>query len=183
MRPRRRDSQRAGSVGQVERSTRYRNLANPFAPVAGPPSVSDLQRGKRTGTLEDFRDFVRLSQAFDVIHVLGQVVEPQDASVTERHLETTLAQLTLGDKVPHFYCRGDAQLADCFAMLRIGQGIDEATFRAAAHCYSICNTNSPLQLDVPMTDGIIEFAANGQLMIVTPFTLAGAMAPITIAGP
>ena len=272
MRPRRRDSQRTGSVGQVERSTRYRNLANPFAPVrifsddqvenmhlaalgilerqgmrvlsprgravlagagasvdeasqmvrldpglvtaalasvpaeanliarnparscrvggphvvfapvAGPPSVSDLQRGKRTGTLEDFRDFVRLSQAFDVIHVLGQVVEPQDASVTERHLETTLAQLTLGDKVPHFYCRGDAQLADCFAMLRIAQGIDEATFRGAAHCYSICNTNSPLQLDVPMTDGIIEFAANGQLMIVTPFTLAGAMAPITIAG-
>src|SRR5256886_12030784 len=133
-----------------------------FAPVAGPPSVSDLQRGKRTGTLEDFRDFVRLSQAFDVIHVLGQVVEPQDASVTERHLETTLAQLTLGDKVPHFYCRGDAQLADCFAMLRIAQGIDEATFRGAAHCNSICNTNSPLQLDVPMTDGIIEFAANGQ---------------------
>src|SRR5437868_1332732 len=272
MRPRRRDSQRTGSVGQVERSTRYRNLANPFAPVrifsddqvenmhlaalgilerqgmrvlsprgravlagagasvdeasqmvrldpglvtaalasvpaeanliarnpvrscrvggphvvfapvAGPPSVSDLQRGKRTGTLEDFRDFVRLSQAFDVIHVLGQVVEPQDSSVTERHLETTLAQLTLGDKVPHFYCRGDAQLADCFAMLRIAQGIDEATFRGEAHCYSICNTNSPLQLDVPMTDGIIEFAANGQLMIVTPFTLAGAMAPITIAG-
>src|SRR5437879_2391469 len=272
MRPRRRDSQRAGTVGQVQRSMRYRNLVNPFepvrifsddqvenvhlaalgilerqgmrvlsprgravlaaagadvdeasqmvrldpglvtralatvpaevgliarnparscrvggphvvfAPVAGPPSVSDLQRGKRTGTLEDFRDFVRLSQAFDVIHVLGQVVEPQDASVTERHLETTLAPLTLGDKVPHFYCRGDAQLADCFAMLRIAHGIDEATFRGAAHCYSICNTTSPLQLDGPMTDGIIEFAANGQLMIVTPFTLAGAMAPITIAG-
>src|ERR1700730_1574940 len=153
-----------------------------FAPVAGPPSVSDLQRGKRTGTIEDFRDFVRLSQAFDVIHVLGQMVEPQDTSVTERHLETTLVQLTLGDKAPYFYCRGEAQLADCFAMLRIAQGIDEATFRSEPHCYSICNTNSPLQLDVPMTDGIIEFAANGQLMIVTPFTLAGAMAPITISG-
>src|SRR5260370_38856449 len=110
------------------------------------------------------------------------MVEPQDTSVTERHLETTLAQLTLGDKVPYFYCRGEAQLADCFAMLRIAQGIDDATFRSDAHCYSICNTNSPLQLDVPMTDGIIEFAANGQLMIVTPFTLAGAMAPITISG-
>src|SRR5207237_446862 len=61
-------------------------------------------------------------------------------------------------------------------------GIDEATFRSAPRCYSICNTNSPLQLDVPMTDGIIDFAANGQLMIVTPFTLAGAMAPITISG-
>ena len=49
-------------------------------------------------------------------------------------------------------------------------------------CYTICNTNSPLQLDIPMTDGIVEFAEHGQLVIVTPFTLAGAMAPITIAG-
>jgi trimethylamine--corrinoid protein Co-methyltransferase len=272
MRPRRRDSQKTGTVERVERSSRYRNLVNPFeparifsddqvesihlaalgilerqgmrvlsprgrtalasagarveestqmvhldpelvaralasvpaevemiarnparscriggrhvvfAPVAGPPSVSDLQRGKRTGSIEDFRDFVRLAQAFDVIHVLGQMVEPQDVAMSERHLETTLAQLTLGDKAPYFYCRGDAQLADCFAMARIAHGIDEATFRSRPVCYTICNTNSPLQLDVPMTDGIIEFAANGQLVIVTPFTLAGAMAPITIAG-
>ncbi|MFZ1099834.1 MAG: trimethylamine methyltransferase family protein [Steroidobacteraceae bacterium] len=153
-----------------------------FAPVAGPPSVSDLQRGKRTGSIADFRDLVKLSQAFDVIHVLGQMTEPQDVPVEMRHLETSLAQLTLGDKAPYFYCRGDGQLADCFAMLRIAHGIDEATFRAEPRCYSICNTNSPLQLDLPMTDGIMEFARHGQLMIVTPFTLAGAMAPITIPG-
>jgi len=153
-----------------------------FAPVAGPPSVSDLERGKRTGSIADFRDFVRLSQAFDVIHVLGQMTEPQDVAVNERHLDTTLAQLTLGDKPPYFYCRGDGQLGDCFAMLRLAHGIDEDTFRAEPRCYSICNTNSPLQLDVPMTEGIMTFAAHGQLMIVTPFTLAGAMAPITIPG-
>jgi len=64
----------------------------------------------------------------------------------------------------------------------IAQGIDEATFRAEPRCYSICNTNPPLQLDLPMTDGIMEFARHGQLMIITPFTLAGAMAPITIPG-
>jgi trimethylamine--corrinoid protein Co-methyltransferase len=153
-----------------------------FAPVAGPPSVSDLERGKRTGSIADFRDFVRLSQAFDVVHVLAQTTEPQDVPVNERHLETALAQLTLANKAPNFYSRGDAQLADCFAMLRIAHGIDEATFRAAPRCFSVCNTNSPLQLDVPMTDGIIDFALNGQLMIVTPFTLAGAMAPVTIPG-
>lgn len=153
-----------------------------FAPVAGPPSVSDLQRGKLTGSIEHFRDFVRLSQAFDVIHVLGQMVEPQDVPMAERHLETSLAQLTLGDKAPYFYCRGAAQLADCFAMARIAHGIDEVAFRSRPVCYTICNTNSPLQLDVPMTDGIVDFATNGQLVIVTPFTLAGAMAPITLAG-
>ena len=153
-----------------------------FAPVAGPPSVSDLGRGKRTGTIADFADFVRLSQAFDVVHVLGQMTEPQDVDVAERHLDTTLTQLTLGDKAPYFYCRGAAQLADNFEMLRIAQRIDAETFRREPRCYSICNTNSPLQLDVPMTEGIIFFAQHAQLMIVTPFTLAGAMAPVTIPG-
>jgi trimethylamine--corrinoid protein Co-methyltransferase len=67
-------------------------------------------------------------------------------------------------------------------MARIAHGMDEAQFPGQALCYTICNTNSPLQLDVPMTDGILEFARNGQLVIVTPFTLAGAMAPITVTG-
>jgi trimethylamine---corrinoid protein Co-methyltransferase len=153
-----------------------------FAPVAGPPSVSDLERGKRTGAIADFRDFVRLSQAFDVLHVVAQLNEPQDVPVAERHLATSHALLTLSDKPPNFYSRGDAQLADCFAMLQLAHGIDAATFQSAPRCWSVCNTNSPLQLDVPMTDGIIYFARHGQLMIVTPFTLAGAMAPVTIPG-
>jgi trimethylamine---corrinoid protein Co-methyltransferase len=165
-----------------ERSCRVGGRHVIFAPVAGPPSVSDLGRGKRSGTIADYRDLVRLSQAFDVIHVLGQMTEPGDVPVHERHLDTSLAQLTLGDKPPYFYCRGAGQLADCFEMLRIAHGIDAEAFRREPRCYSICNTNSPLQLDLPMTDGIIEFALNGQLMIVTPFTLAGAMAPITIPG-
>ena len=165
-----------------ERSCRVGGQHVVFAGVAGPPSVNDLERGKRTGSLEDFRDFIRLAQSFDAIHVLSMMNEPQDVPVAERHLDTTLAQLTLADKPLALYCRGDPQLADCFAMLRIAHGVDDATFRSEARCYSICNTNSPLQLDLPMTDGIIEFARQGQLMIVTPFTLAGAMAPVTIPG-
>src|ERR1700742_1826213 len=153
-----------------------------FAPVAGPPAVLESDGKKHSGSMADFHDFVKLSQAYDVIHVLGQMVEPVDSPIHVRHLETTLAQLTLGDKVPYFYCRGDGQLEDSFAMLRIAHGIDEAAFEREAHCYTICNTNSPLQLDLPMTDGILKFASRGQLVIITPFTLAGAMAPITIAG-
>jgi trimethylamine--corrinoid protein Co-methyltransferase len=164
------------------RSTRVGGKHVIFAPVAGPPSVTDEKRGRRSGTVADYRELVMLSQAFDVIHVLGQMTEPQDAAVHVRHLATSLAQLTLGDKPPYFYCRGDEQLADCFAMLRIAHGIDESTFVAEPRCYSIVNTNSPLQLDRPMTDGILEFARNGQLVIITPFTLAGAMAPVTMVG-
>lgn len=165
-----------------ERSCRVGGRHVVFAPVAGPPSVHDMQRGKRTGGIEEYRDFVKLSQTYDVIHTLGQMVEPTDVPIALRHLDTSFAQLTLGNKVPYFYCRGDGQLADNFEMLRIAHGIDEETFRREPRCYSICNTNSPLQLDLPMTDGILSFAAAGQLVIITPFTLAGAMAPISIAG-
>ena len=138
--------------------------------------------GKRSGTLSAFADFIRLEQAFDVIHVLGQSVEPLDTPLSERHLETTHAQLTLSDKTPFVYCRGSDQIADCFEMIRIAHGVDAESFASQPRCYTVCNTNSPLQLDVPMADGILDFAEAGQLVIVTPFTLAGAMAPVTLAG-
>jgi trimethylamine--corrinoid protein Co-methyltransferase len=67
-------------------------------------------------------------------------------------------------------------------MLRIARGVDEETFRDNVYAYTIINTNSPRTLDVPMAQGLIDFARAGQLSIVTPFTLMGAMAPITVAG-
>jgi trimethylamine---corrinoid protein Co-methyltransferase len=165
-----------------ERSVRIGERHVAISPVAGPPNVLDAERGKRPGTLADYRDFVRLAQAFDVVHLIGQSTEALDVAPAERHLQHTLAQLTLGDKAPYVYCRGDGQIDDCFAMLRIAHGIDEETFATRPVCYTIINTNSPLQLDVPMTEGILNFARNGQVLIITPFTLAGAMAPVTIAG-
>ena len=125
---------------------------------------------------------MRLAQSFDVIHLLNQCVEPLDLPVASRHLEVTLSQLLLTDKVPFAYARGRGQVADCFAMFRIARGWDEAKFAATPCTYTVVNTNSPLQLDIPMALGIIDFARAGQLCIVTPFTLAGAMAPITILG-
>jgi trimethylamine--corrinoid protein Co-methyltransferase len=153
-----------------------------ISPVAGPPNILDAERGRRSGNLSDYRDFVRLAQAFDVIHLIGQSTEAMDVAPAERHLQHTLAQLTLGDKAPYVYSRGDAQIDDCFAMLRIAHGMDERAFQAQPFCYTVINTNSPLQLDIPMTEGILNFARNGQVVIITPFTLAGAMAPVTIAG-
>jgi len=153
-----------------------------IAPVGGPPNVSDLERGRRPGSLSALEDFFRMSQAFDVIHLLSPCVEPQDVPPHERHLDTTFAQLTLSDKLPFVFSRGAAQIADCFAMLRIAHRIAEPGFGEKIVCYTVVNTNSPLQLDVAMAEGIMDFAAAGQLVIVTPFTLAGAMAPVTIVG-
>jgi trimethylamine--corrinoid protein Co-methyltransferase len=151
-------------------------------PVSSPPAVSDLDGGKRPGNLADFRDLVRLTQAFDVLHVTGPCVEPQDVPLPERHYQTCLAYLTLTDKVPYLYARGRAQVADGFELFRIGYGVDRATFESAPRSYTVINTNSPRQLDIPMCMGIIDFARAGQLAIITPFTLAGAMAPVSLAG-
>ncbi len=151
-------------------------------PVSGPPNASDLDRGRRPGTLCDFRELLMLSQSFDVIHLLGPTIEPQDVPTPFRHLEVTLAQLTLSDKIPFVYSRGRPQVEDCFAMIRMAHGLSEDEFRSRPYTYTNINTNSPRQLDIPMAQGILDFAAAGQVLIVTPFTLAGAMAPITIVG-
>jgi trimethylamine---corrinoid protein Co-methyltransferase len=153
-----------------------------FAPTSGPPNIMDTARGRRAGTLEDFCNLIKLCQSFEVIHVLGGATEPQDVPVHIRHLQVTRAQLTLCDKVPFIFSRGRAQVADNFELIRLAHGISPEEFRSRPYVYTIINTNSPLQLDVPMADGIIDFAAAGQVLIITPFTLAGAMAPVTIAG-
>ncbi len=151
-------------------------------PVGGPPHATDLDRGKRAGTLQDFEDFVRLTQHYDAIHTNDGTVEPQDSPLEIRHLDTMRAMLTLSDKAPFVYARGRGQVDDVFDMQRIALGLSEDEFTEQAHCFTIINTNSPRQLDVPMALGIIQFAEKNQVSVITPFTLAGAMAPVTLAG-
>jgi trimethylamine--corrinoid protein Co-methyltransferase len=169
-------------AGAPERNTAIGGCNLAVATVGGPPNVYDIERGKRPGSYADYQDFMRLAQSFDVVHLLNQAVEPLDLPVNTRHLDVTLSQLVLTEKVPFVYARGRGQVADCFAMFRIARGLSDQAFVQTPCTYTVVNTNSPLQLDVPMALGIIDFARAGQLCIVTPFTLAGAMAPITVLG-
>ena len=153
-----------------------------FLSGAGAPHATDRKRGRRPASLEDYRELTRLTHHFDVIHMLSPVVEPQDVPVHLRHYEMTAAQLTLSDKVPFVYARGTPQVLDCLEMFRDFRGLSDAEFEARPLCYTIINTNSPRQLDIPMAHGLIDFARHGQLSIVTPFCLMGAMAPVTVAG-
>ncbi|MCT8161118.1 trimethylamine methyltransferase family protein [Pseudoruegeria sp. SHC-113] len=153
-----------------------------FQPGAGAPHATDLKRGRRPGSGQDFREFVQLTQAFDVLHMIPPVVEPQDIPTHLRHYFTLEAQLTLSDKLPFIFARGTPQVQDSFEMLRDFRGLSDTAFHSASHCYTIINTNSPRTLDIPMAQGLIDFARAGQVSIITPFTLMGAMAPITVAG-
>lgn len=153
-----------------------------FLPVGGPPFVSDLDGGRRAGTLADFENFAKLTQSFDILHANTPTIEPQDVPINERHLRSQYTQLTLTDRVPFVFARGRQRVADAFEMYKLRHGLDDEAFAATPVCWTNINTNSPRQVDVPMSLGIIDFARAGQPCIMTPFTLAGAMAPVSMAG-
>ena len=85
--------------------------------------------------------------------------------------------LTLTDKGLHCYSLGRQRNRDALEMMRIARGVDMATLDREPSVITVVNTNSPLRLDIPMAQGMMEFAAHNQPIVVTPFTLAGAMAP------
>jgi trimethylamine--corrinoid protein Co-methyltransferase len=153
-----------------------------FQPGAGAPHATDEIRGRRPGSARDFRELVQLTQAFDVFQMLPPLVEPQDVATNIRHYFTLQTQLLESDKFPFIFARGTPQVTESLELLRDFRGLSDAEFRADPQCYTIINTNSPRTLDIPMAQGLIDFARAGQVSIITPFTLMGAMAPITVAG-
>jgi trimethylamine--corrinoid protein Co-methyltransferase len=153
-----------------------------FACVSGPPNIMDVEGGRRAGTFEDFKNLMKLCQSYEVMTILGGGVEPQDIPINIRHLDTTREMVNLTDKIPLVYARGTGQINDNFELIRMAYGLSDEEFRSRPYATGVINTNSPLQLDIPMAEGLIDFALWGQPTIITPFTLAGAMAPVTIAG-
>jgi trimethylamine--corrinoid protein Co-methyltransferase len=159
-----------------------RNAIN-FTTVASAPNASDLEGGRRTGNFEDYCNFLRLAQDFDVIDFFsGYPVEPIDLHPETRHLDASLAAYTLTDRAFSLYCLGGGRVTDGIRMAAIARGVDLETLKSEPSINSVVNTNSPLRVDGSMLDGLIEMAEYGQPVIVTPFTLSGAMCPITLAG-
>jgi trimethylamine--corrinoid protein Co-methyltransferase len=154
-----------------------------FATVASAPNSSDADRGRRSGTFEDYCDFLRLGQYFNVIHMFGGYpVEPVDLPPGTRHLDCLAAFVTLTDKVFHAYSLGRGRILDALEVARIARGLSPAQLAEEPSLFTVVNTSSPLRLDGPMIEGLIEMARHRQPVVVTPFTLSGAMAPATLAG-
>lgn len=154
-----------------------------FGNVSSPPNAMDLDRGRRPGDRESFRDFVKLSHYFNCIHFVGGYpVEPVEIHPSIRHLDCLHDKLVLTDKVVHAYSLGPERVEDVMEMVRIAGGLSHEEFDAAPRMYTNINSSSPLKHDWPMLDGAMRLARRGQPVVVTPFTLAGAMAPVTLAG-
>jgi trimethylamine---corrinoid protein Co-methyltransferase len=154
-----------------------------FVNVSSPPNAWDMERGKRSGDFETFKEFMKLTQYFNCIHVAGGYpVEPVDIHASVRHLDCLYEKLTLTDKVVHAYSLGAERVEDVMEMVRIAGGLTEEEFQAKPRMYTNINSVSPLKHDFPMLDGAMRMARRGQPVVVTPFTLAGAMAPVTMSG-
>ncbi|MFM2349058.1 MAG: hypothetical protein RIR04_24, partial [Pseudomonadota bacterium] len=152
-----------------------------FTSVGGPAYVMDIDGGRRDGTFAELCEFLKLIQGINVIHQEGGgPFEPMDLPAATRHLDMYLAQITYLDKSWQTQTLGHARTMDGIEMAAIMFGC--APEDLPVSLLGIINTNSPLQLDVPMAEGLIAMAAHGQVNVITPFTLAGAMAPVSIAG-
>ena len=154
-----------------------------FCSVASAPNASDLIGGRRSGNQADFRNFLKLGQYFNIIHLFGGYpVEPIDLPPATRHLDCLRDFIKFTDKAYTCYSLGKERNLDALEIARIGRGISQDQFCEEPSLVTVINSNSPLVYDEFMLQGIIEMSSRNQVLVITPFTLAGAMAPVTIAG-
>ncbi|MGB0388197.1 MAG: trimethylamine methyltransferase family protein [Ardenticatenaceae bacterium] len=149
-----------------------------FTPNSGMPYVSDLDGGRRTGTLADFTNFVKLAHMLPFFHLAGgPFVEPQDIPASLRHLHRMYAMLTTTNKGIRDVAHGRVIPEDDVAMLKIAFGGELPGVCTGG----VVNVTSPLRLDDRMIGGVISYARLGQVSINTPFIMAGATSPVTMA--
>ncbi len=152
-----------------------------LAPVYGPPFVRGLEGGRRYGTIEDFRNFVRLGYMSKYLHHSGGTLcEPTDIAVNKRHLDMLYAHMTLSDKPYMGSVTAPERAVDSVEMAEIMFG--KAFVAQNAVLLSLININSPLTFDPIMVGALEVYAAAGQACIISPFIVGGAMAPASVAG-
>ncbi|MBT4038836.1 MAG: trimethylamine methyltransferase family protein [Rhodospirillales bacterium] len=152
-----------------------------FGLVAGPPNVHDCINGRRSGNYTDYCNFIKLAHHFNAIHLIGnQVVAPIELPANLRHLDTYYANLRYSDLSFHCTAIGRGRAMDGINMMAISRGISVEEMANDPGVISIISVNSPRLFDDAMGDGLIAMAENKQPVTITPFTLMGAMTPVTL---
>jgi trimethylamine---corrinoid protein Co-methyltransferase len=157
-----------------------------FAPAYGSPFVRNLDEGRRYARIEDFRNFVKLAyMSTSLHHSGGTICEPVDLPVNKRHLDMVYSHLKYSDKAFMGSVTAPERAEDSVAMANIVFGaepIDPATGRQKTAIINLINVNSPMTYDSTMLGAAKVYARANQALIITPFILAGAMSPVTVAG-
>ena len=161
-------------------SVQIGGTATVFAPNYGSPFVRDLDNGRRYGTIEDFRNFVKLAYLSPHLHHSGGTVcEPVDVPVNKRHLDMVYSHIRYSDKPFMGSVTAPERARDTVEMARITFGADYLEDHPVI--LSLINANSPLVWDATMLGAARAYAEANQATLLTPFILAGAMAPVTAA--
>jgi trimethylamine--corrinoid protein Co-methyltransferase len=157
-----------------------------FAPAYGSPFIHNLDEGRRYARIEDFRNFVKLAyQSKSLHHSGGTICEPVDLPVNKRHFDMVYSHMKYSDKCFMGSVTHPERAKDTVEMAKILFGdawLDPATGRPRTFVTSLINVNSPMTYDATMLGALKVYARANQACIVTPFILAGAMSPVTVAG-
>ena len=152
-----------------------------LVPAYGPPFVRDLDKGRRYATLEDFQNFVKLAyMSPNLHHSGGTICEPVDVPVNKRHFDMIYSHIKYSDKPFMGSVTHPERAEDTVAMAKLVFGetfVEENTVLT-----SLINANSPLTFDDTMLGAATVYAESNQATMISPFILAGAMSPVTIAG-
>jgi trimethylamine--corrinoid protein Co-methyltransferase len=149
-----------------------------FGSAYGSPFVTDLKGGRRYGTLEDFRNFIKLTYMSPWLHhQSGTICEPVDVAVNKRHLDMVYAHLRYSDKPFMGSVTAPERAEDSLAMARIAFG--EEFMQQHLVIQGNINVNSPLVYDNTMTAALRTYAAANQGNVISPFIMGGAMSPVT----
>jgi trimethylamine---corrinoid protein Co-methyltransferase len=157
-----------------------------FAPAYGSPFIRSLDDGRRYATIEDFRNFVKLAYMAPAIHHSGGTIcEPVDLPVNKRHFDMIYSHIKYSDKAFMGSVTAPERAKDTVEMAKIAFGpdfVDPMTGRNKTVLVSLINANSPMTFDDTMLGALKVYARANQATIITPFILAGAMSPVTVAG-
>ena len=157
-----------------------------LVPAYGSPFVRDLDKGRRYATIEDFQNLVKLAYLSPGLHHSGGTIcEPVDLPVNKRHFDMVYSHMKYNDKCFMGSVTAPERAQDTVDMARIlfGDGfIDPETGNEKTVVINLINANSPMTFDETMLGAAKVYARNNQATVISPFILAGAMSPVTVAG-
>lgn len=152
-----------------------------LVPAYGSPFIRNLDEGRRYATIEDFRNFVKLAYMSPHLHHSGGTIcEPVDVPVNKRHFDMIYSHIKYSDKPFMGSVTHPERAEDTVAMAKILFGED--FLKENTVLTSLINANSPLTFDATMLGAATVYAKNNQATMISPFILAGAMSPVSVAG-
>jgi trimethylamine--corrinoid protein Co-methyltransferase len=153
-----------------------------FAGLGTPTEILDNETGeRRPTTIDDVVRHIQLINACEHIHNSQMDIWPNDIPMTTIHTEAIWAWAHHSGKPFGMGCYGYLPTRDMMRMMAIVAGGKEA-MRRRPMFFAICSVGSPLQMLQMQLEGLLICADYGQPLAMSTEAIAGATAPVTLAG-